>query len=114
MKFSKVTLVAIDDDPELLNLISTALHDEEDLQIMTVTDPAKGLEIVRRQRPHIVLVDLRMPNISGMDLLEAIVNMDPATDVILMTAYYTTESVVEAIQKGACDYLNNPFTGEQL
>jgi DNA-binding NtrC family response regulator len=49
-----------------------------------------------------------------MELLERIVQIDPATDVILMTAHYTTESAVEAIKKGACDYLNKPFTREQL
>ncbi len=55
-----------------------------------------------------------MPGISGMDVLDHIVQIDPAADVILMTAHYTTESVLEAIRKGACDYINKPFTREQL
>jgi DNA-binding NtrC family response regulator len=49
-----------------------------------------------------------------MELQERIVQIDPAIDVILMTAFYSTESAVEAIKKGACDYLNKPFTREQL
>ena len=55
-----------------------------------------------------------MSAMSGMEVLERIVRIDPAIDVILMTAYYTTESAVEAIQKGACGYLDKPFTRDQL
>jgi len=111
---TKIALVAIDDDPELLGLVSSALGAEQDLELLTFVDPLEGLEVIRRRRPHIVLVDLVMPGMSGMDLLERIVQLDPATDVILMTAHHTTESAVESIKKGACDYLNKPFTREQL
>ncbi|HWE51641.1 MAG TPA: sigma-54 dependent transcriptional regulator [Bryobacteraceae bacterium] len=110
----KVKLAAIDDDPDLLALVASALDAEKDLELLTLTDPAEGLEVFRRQRPPIVLLDLMMPGISGMDVLDRIVAIDPATDVILMTAHYTTESVLEAIRKGACDYINKPFTREQL
>jgi len=114
VKSKPVKLVAVDDDPELLALVSIALGQEADLEVIGVTDPSKAFEIVRTQRPQIVMVDLIMPAVSGMELLERIVSLDPGIDVILMTAHYTTESAVEAIQKGACDYLNKPFTAEQL
>lgn len=114
VKRGKVLLAAIDDDPDLLALVSLALGSELDLELLTFTDPLEGLEVVRRRRPHIVLVDLVMPGLSGMDLLERVVQIDPATDVILMTAHYTTESAVESIKRGACDYLNKPFTSDQL
>ncbi len=114
VQLKKVTLAAIDDDPDLLALVSAALGAEKDLELLTLTDSAGSLEVIRRRRPQIVLVDLVMPGMSGMDLLERIVEIDPATDVVLMTAHYTTESAVEAIRKGACDYLNKPFTREQL
>jgi DNA-binding NtrC family response regulator len=110
----KLTLLAIDDDPDILALITAALGREQDLQVLTAIDPERGIEIVSRHRPEIVLIDLRMPRISGMELLEQVLKTDPTIDVILMTAYYTTESAVEAIKKGACDYLNKPFTPEQL
>jgi DNA-binding NtrC family response regulator len=110
----KITLAAVDDDPDLLALVSVALGSDEDLELLILGEPLEALEVIRRKRPQIVLVDLVMPGISGMDLLERIVQVDPATDVILMTAFYSTESAVEAIRKGACDYLNKPFTGEQL
>jgi DNA-binding NtrC family response regulator len=109
-----LTVVAIDDDPDILALVTTVLTRHQDLRVLTAGDPEHGIEMVLRHRPEIVLIDLRMPRISGMELLEQILKTDPTIDVILMTAYYTTESAVEAIKKGACDYLNKPFTPEQL
>jgi DNA-binding NtrC family response regulator len=106
-------LVAIDDDPQSLALVSAALK-RYDIEILTAEDPVAGLEIVRRRRPQMVLVDLMMPGMSGMEVLERIVEADPAIDVILMTAHYSTESAVEAIQKGACDYLNKPVSLDRL
>ena len=68
------------------------------------------MELVYREHPQIVLLDLVMPKMTGLEMLERIVEFDPAIDVILMTAHYTTETAVEAIQKGACDYLNKPVS----
>ena len=102
-------LVAIDDTPESLELISEALA-EDHIQIYTSTDPEEGLEMVVHERPQIVLLDLVMPKLSGMEVLERIVEFDPGIEVILMTAHYSTESAVEAIKKGASDYLNKPIS----
>ena len=106
-------LLAIDDTPQNLELISAALA-QESLEITTATDPEAGLEIFFWARPQIVLLDLIMPKTSGMEVLERIVAADPGTDVILMTAHYSTDSAVEAIQKGACDYLTKPLDVERL
>ena len=57
-----------------------------------------------------MLLDLVMPKLSGMEVLERIVEFDPSIEVILMTAHYSTESAVEAIKKGASDYLNKPIS----
>ena len=104
---SRVTLVIIDDNPGSLEFLSTALA-QEGLTIFTAQDPEEGIEIVYRERPQIVLTDLVMPGISGLEVLERVVEFDPAIDVVLMTAHYSSESAVEAIRKGASDYLNKP------
>jgi len=106
---SHFKLVAIDDTPESLELITEALS-EENLQIFTSTDPEEGLEMVFHERPQVVLLDLVMPKLNGMEVLERIVEFDPGIEVILMTAHYSTESAVEAIKKGASDYLNKPVS----
>jgi DNA-binding NtrC family response regulator len=106
-------LVVIDDDPANLKFIRFVLANEE-LEIHTATDPQSGLELIRRTRPQIVLLDLVMPGVQGMEVLQQILEFDPGIDVILMTGYYSTESAVEAIQKGAADYFPKPFTADRL
>src|SRR5258708_23788251 len=88
--------------------------DQSGVEIATTTDPRAAFELFLASRPQLVLLDLMMPGISGMELLEQIVSADPAVDVILVTSDYSTESAVEAIQKGACDYLTKPIDVEKL
>jgi DNA-binding NtrC family response regulator len=106
-------LLAIDDNLENLALIAASLE-RESLEILTENDPEVGFETFLRVRPRIVLLDMVMPKVSGMELLERIVAVDPGVEVILITAHYSTESAVEAIQKGACDYLNKPLDVKKL
>jgi DNA-binding NtrC family response regulator len=106
-------LLAIDDEPQYLDLLSAALAREE-LEILTAQDPEQGFEIFLKSRPRIVVLDLVMPKISGIELLERMINVDPGTDVILVTAHYTAESAVDAIQKGATDYLTKPLEISKL
>ena len=108
-----VRLVAIDDDPATLELIETVLA-QDGLEIQTATDPELGLSLVLRLRPLIVLLDLSMPKLGGMYVLERIVQFDPTTEVILLTGDYSTESAVEAIRKGASDYLTKPLDLKKL
>lgn len=106
-------LLAIDDEPQSLELIQSALS-TQGVEILTSTDPEAGFEMFQRVRPRIVLCDLMMPNVSGMDMLERITAVDPGAEVILITAHYSAESAVEAIQKGASDYLTKPLDIEKL
>lgn len=110
---SPVTLLAIDDERQNLDLIKETLT-QEGLQILTTDDPEIGFSQFLKVRPRIALVDLVMPNVSGMDLLERMLAVDPGVDVILITAHYSAESAVEAIQKGACDYMTKPLDIEKL
>jgi two-component system, NtrC family, response regulator HydG len=106
-------LVAIDDDQQQLRLIATALT-QENVAVSTAETPQEGLELVRKIHPHLVLVDLLMPGMSGMEVLERIIKFDPVIEVVLLTGQYSTESAVEAIRKGAADYLTKPVDIEKL
>ena len=106
-------LVVIDDDPANIKLVRFILANE-DLEIHSASDAQAGMELVRQTRPQIVLLDLVMPGVQGMEVLQKILEFDPGIDVILMTGYYSTESAVEAIQKGAADYFPKPFSPEKL
>jgi DNA-binding NtrC family response regulator len=106
---SALSLLVIDDNPGSLELISSALA-QPGLDILTASDPEAAMDLVYSHHPQIVLTDLVMPKMTGMEVLERIMEFDPATEVILMTAHYSTESAVEAIRKGAADYLNKPIS----
>ena len=102
-----VRIVVIDDNPGSLELLSTALA-RPGVSVSTALAPVDGLDLVRKLHPQLVVTDLVMPEMSGLDVLQQVVRFDPSIDVILMTAHYTTETAVEAIRNGAADYLQKP------
>lgn len=104
-----VCIAILDDNVASIELMANALAGEG-VDIITATDPEEGLDLIYQRHPQIVLTDLVMPKLSGMQVLERIMEFDPSIEVILMTAYYSTESAVEAIKKGATDYLNKPVS----
>ena len=106
-------LVVIDDDPANIKFVRFILANEG-IEIHGANDAQSGMELIHRIRPQIVLLDLVMPGVQGMEVLQKILEFDPGIDVILMTGYYSTESAVEAIQKGAADYFPKPFSPEKL
>ena len=104
-----VNLIAIDDDIQSLELITEALRDSE-VEVTSFTDPGTALQSVWENTPDIVVLDLVMPGYDGMEMLARIVERSPETQVILLTGHYSTESAIEAIEKGACDYLTKPIS----
>ncbi len=103
-----ISIVILDDNPGSLDLLSTALA-REGVIIHTAARPSEALDLIRRLHPQLVLTDLVMPEMSGLDVLNSIMQTAPATDVVLMTAHYTTETAVQAIRNGAADYLEKPI-----
>ena len=102
-----VTLVAIDDDKSCLDFIHATLK-QQPVEILSYTDTELGLKTVLDRRPQIVLLDLMMPAMNGLDVLDRIVDVAPETEVILITGQYSPESAVEAIRRGASDYITKP------
>jgi DNA-binding NtrC family response regulator len=84
------------------------------LQISRSAHPAGGWELIRQIHPDIVILDLVMPCIDGMELLDRIVEWDSAIEIVLLSSEYSTERAVEAIRKGACDYLTKPISAAVL
>lgn len=102
-----VTVAAIDDDNASLDFIKAALK-QQPVQILAQTDADAGLKMVLDRRPQIVLLDLMMPRMNGLEVLDRIVEVAPETEVILITGQYSAESAVEAIRRGASDYITKP------
>lgn len=110
---SDISVLVIDDDPAVLELVMSVL-DPLDLEALGTTDPEKGMEIVRRRRPRAVLLDLAMPKISGLELLDKIAEADPSTDVIVISGNDDPEVAAETIKRGAADYLSKPLSVQRL
>jgi DNA-binding NtrC family response regulator len=106
-------LLAIDDEEQSLRFIQDALSDQG-VEIHTANGAEAGLQKFKYLRPQIVLLDLMMPGVHDWEMLDGLLASDPGAEVILMTAHYSTESAVQAIQKGACDYLTKPIGLEKL
>lgn len=106
-------VVAIDDDEQHLKFIAAFLS-QNHVEVFTSTNPQVGLALIQTKHPHLVIVDLMMPDMTGMEILEKIMDLNPAIEVLLLTGDYSAESAVQAIQKGACDYLTKPLQGEKL
>ncbi len=104
----------MDDEQDMLRLLSRSLRTDIDCEVETAVNAAAALELARRQNFDLALVDIRMPGMDGMQLLEGLRQMDPLMTVIMMTAYGAIEVAVESIKKGAYDFITKPFEQEDL
>ncbi|HTM21108.1 MAG TPA: sigma-54 dependent transcriptional regulator [Kofleriaceae bacterium] len=102
------TVLIVDDEPGIVESL-TKIFQREGLHVLTATDGAAGLELLRRHRVGVLLTDLMMPRTTGMDLLRAAKTVAPETEVVLMTAYGTVENAVEAMKEGAYDFVTKPL-----
>ena len=101
-------VLVVDDEPAILDSLSKIFR-REGLEVMTASDGAAGLDILRKQRVSVLLTDLMMPRTTGMDLLKAAKTVAPETEVVLMTAYGTVETAVAAMKEGAYDFVTKPL-----
>jgi two-component system response regulator HydG len=106
-------ILVIDDDPAIREACSAVFYEEE-YSVQTADNGQTGLQIIREQNIDLVLLDLKMPGIGGMDLLKIIREEDPEIVVIIITGYGTIESAVNAVKLGAFDFLAKPFTPDLL
>jgi len=105
--------VVIDDEEVVLDSCRDILAGGN-YHIVTAKDGTLGLKLVQESQPDIVFVDLKMPGISGFEVLGRICAFDPTIVTIVITGYATVGSAVEAMKKGAYDFLPKPFTPDQL
>jgi two-component system response regulator FlrC len=106
-------LLVVDDEPQMLIAINETLRRSG----YSITTAGSGLEAIRKLKEkyyQLVITDMRMPEVSGLDLLRKVKNLAPQTPVILLTAYGTIQNAVDAMRDGAYDYLLKPFSSESL
>ncbi|RFT16263.1 MAG: Response regulator of zinc sigma-54-dependent two-component system [Candidatus Saccharicenans subterraneus] len=107
------TLLIIDDEKGLLEVLNVVFR-KEGYEVKTATSGAEGLDILNSKSVDLVITDIRMPHISGMEVLRYVKENQPEIPVIVITAYGSIAQAVEALKAGALDYIVKPFDVEEL
>jgi DNA-binding NtrC family response regulator len=102
------TVLVVDDEPANLASIEK-IFQRDGLRVLTAEGAKAALEIVRTHRVQVVLTDLMMPGVTGLELLRALKQLSPDTEVVMMTAYGTVETAVQAMREGAYDFVEKPL-----
>src|SRR5712691_2675579 len=108
----KLLLLIIDDEEQLNRTLT--LHLEREYLVHSATSGPEGLAAAEKLKPTGVLLDLHMPGMGGMEVLEKLQRLTPSPLVVIMTAYGEVRSAVQAIKLGAADYITKPFNVEKL
>src|SRR5512143_3134161 len=98
----------------MLKFLERLIREELHVDVVTINSGEKAIERLSREPASIVLADIRMPRMTGVELLKHIKEMDDSTLVIMMTAYGSIEDAVESLKLGAYDYITKPFDEERL
>lgn len=106
-------ILVIDDDEQLLLLVRQALQ-REGYEVLSTADGPQGIEIFKRERPDLVLLDIGLPTMDGIEVLKAIRSTDAQAKVIVFTAYASEWTSSEAFAHGACDFIEKPVKPTHL
>ncbi len=107
-KNEDITILIVDDEEEILEGLRRRFE-LEDIQVETCNSSIKALELSKKHKYKIVITDIKMPEMNGIDFLKEIKQINPLCNVIMMTGYSNMTFVVECLSAGACDYFTKPF-----
>ncbi|HSF59720.1 MAG TPA: sigma-54 dependent transcriptional regulator, partial [Candidatus Binatia bacterium] len=106
-------ILVVDDDPDIREVLADRL-DSLGYRVLTAANGAEGLEAFERHSPHLVLLDIEMPGMNGLEMLAEIRKREHDTAIIMITAYGTIERAVEAMKEGAYDFIPKPFEPDHV
>ncbi len=106
-------LLVVDDEPSMREFLEIMLS-QEGYQVSTAATGEEGFKIYRTQEFDLILTDVKMPGMSGLDLIREIHSVDPSIPIIAVTAYASADDAIRAVREGAYDYLSKPFQVEDL
>ena len=106
-------LLVVDDEPSMTEFLEILLA-QEGYEVTTASSGEEGFKLYRRLEPDLILTDVKMPGMSGLDLIREIHALDSAIPIIAITAYASADDAIRAVREGAYDYLSKPFQIEDL
>ena len=107
-------ILIIDDEKDMLILLQRIITEETEYLVDIESDAEHAIERFRNNAYDLVITDLKMPKMDGIRLLETVKKINPRINIVILTAFATIENAVEAIQKGAYDYITKPFQRERI
>ena len=109
----KEKVLVIDDDPAILELLQVRLE-AKGYEVITTLDGEKGLKMIASEKPNVVILDIQLPRMSGIDVLTKIREDKPHLPVVMITAYGSEKIAIESMRRGANDYITKPIDHKEL
>ncbi len=106
-------ILLVDDEPSILSVLCTVLQ-AEDYDVVPVSDGEKAMELIESETFDLVISDIRMTPVNGIEILKKVHGQKPDTAIIMLTAYGSVETAIEALKLGAFDYVTKPFKVDEL
>lgn len=107
-------ILVIDDEPDMLMLMSMIIEENTEWEVETTNNPSEGLKMALENDYDLVIADLKMPGLDGMEVFEELKEMKPDIPVIIITAYGSLEIADEARNKGVADFITKPFRKDTI
>jgi DNA-binding NtrC family response regulator len=106
-------ILVIDDELGIRQLLSLVMG-EQGYKVLTAADGEEGLQVAKQNRVDVVISDMKMPKMGGLDVLLALKDFNPGIEVIMLTGFSSIDSALESMKRGAYDYMTKPFQIEDL
>ena len=107
-------ILVVDDELDMLALLAMIISEKTEHKVTTTNNPLEAVQFVKGKECDLVISDLKMPGMNGIELIAEIRKIDQYIPILVITAYGSNESAEDAINKGAYDYITKPFRKEQI
>ncbi len=109
----KLRILIVDDDATFRNRLVAAMT-ARNFEAYGAANPSEARQMVLRIQPHRAVLDMRMPGGSGLDLVSSLIELNPNLEVVMLTGYGSIPTAIEAVRRGAVDYLTKPADADQI
>jgi len=107
-------ILIVENDPDMVTLLSMLIREKTPYKTEVTNNPLEAIEMVKKDGFSVVIAEMKMPVLDGIEFLEAVKHIAEDIPVIILSAYGDVESALEAMRKGAFDYMTKPFRKEQI
>ncbi|UCG53679.1 MAG: response regulator [Candidatus Latescibacterota bacterium] len=108
------TILSVDDEPHMLKLLERIITEKTPFKITTTSNSLEVPELLKQNTYDVILADLKMPGLDGMDILRMVREQERFEEVIIITAFGSLETAIESLSLGVFDYITKPFKKEQI